>query len=87
MKNPIHFIFVPSIRNKALLVLSILTIPMPVYFLVEHLKEERNHVYAGKRVDDRSIPIFVQFGLMGFYLLLCGNIFCSIQGAAEDRVR
>jgi len=72
--------------TKVILVLSLLTIPLPIYALVMHMKDQSEHRYANVVINDRSIPIYVEFGLMAFYLLLCGNIFCSIQGAAEERV-
>ena len=72
--------------TKALLVVSILTIPMPVYALIAHMEEKKDKQYGGRIIDDRRIPIYVELGLMAFFVLLCANIFCSIQGAAEERV-
>ena len=72
--------------TKAFLVLSILTIPLPIYGLVMHMKRQDDHRYANQVIDDRSIPIYAEISLMAFYLLLCANIFCAVQGAAEERV-
>lgn len=73
--------------TKAVSIISIFTIPLPVYELVMHMKNETDHLYGGKMVNNRSIPIYVEFGLIAFYVLLCANVFCAIQGAAEERVR
>jgi hypothetical protein len=72
--------------TKIALFISIGVLPWPIYYLIVFYREQNGNLNGGDVVNDRSIAVFCELGLIAFHFLLCCKIFCALHAAYAETV-